>query len=184
MPRLPSATAGRRPPGSDPDFSYAQALFRELLSTSIVLDDDWNPLDPAKKRAVAACRAETELFQTLVELGLLNAYQASRLRAGKTFGLVLGNYRVLDRLGAGGMGVIYLAEHTLMRKRVAIKTLSLTADQDPRLVSRFTAEIRAVGQLRHPNIVSAIDAGKVPSRDPDVGTLHYFVMEYLPGQDL
>ena len=67
---------------------------------------------------------------------------------------------------------------------MAIKTLSLTADQDQRLVGRFRAEMRAIGQLQHPNIVAAIDAGKVTSNDPDVGTLHYFVMEYIQGQDL
>src|SRR5262249_32454769 len=89
-----------------------------------------------------------------------------------------------DRLGAGGMGVIYLAEHIRMRKRVAIKTLSWSDDQDARLLSRFYAEMRAVGQLRHPNIVSAIDAGDMRSSDPAAGVLHYFVMEYLPGQDL
>src|SRR4051794_31923255 len=155
MPRLPSATAGRRPPGSDPDFCYAQALFRELLSTSIVLDDDWNPLDPAKKRAAAACRAETELFQTLVEFGLLNAYQAPRLRAGKTFGLVLGNYRVLDRLGAGGMGALYLAEHIKMRKGGAMKTFSFPEAQDERLRSRVIEGMRSVSPLGRQPVVGA-----------------------------
>jgi response regulator RpfG family c-di-GMP phosphodiesterase/tRNA A-37 threonylcarbamoyl transferase component Bud32 len=164
--------------------SYAQALFREFLDSSLVLAEDWEELDPQQRVAVTACREEDELLKKLVEFKLLNAYQASRLRVGKDFGLVLGNYRVLDRLGAGGMGVIYLAEHTRMRKKVAIKTLSWTDDQDKRLLTRFNAEIRAVGQLRHQNIVSAIDVGAVHSPDREIGTLHYFVMEYLPGQDL
>ncbi|HEY1377262.1 MAG TPA: HD domain-containing phosphohydrolase [Gemmataceae bacterium] len=184
MPRSPFTTTGRRSPGSDPDFNYAQAVFRELMSASLVLAEDWEHLDPSKQNIITACRGEVELYQALVEVGLLTSYQATRLRANKRFGLTLGNYRVVDRLGAGGMGVIYLAEHTLMRKRVAIKTLSLTPDQDERLVSRFTAEIRAIGRLRHPNIVAAIDAGRIPSTDPDAGALHYFVMEYLPGRDL
>jgi response regulator RpfG family c-di-GMP phosphodiesterase len=181
MPPFPTTS---RKPTSEPDFCYAQAMFKELVSTSVVLAEDWDQLEPEKRAAVTACRDEGHLIQKLLEFHLINGYQASRLRVGKTFGLVLGNYRVLDRLGAGGMGVIYLAEHVRMRRRVAIKTLSLTCDQDPRLVNRFFAEMRAIGQLRHPNIVSAIDAGDVPSVDPDVGTLHYFVMEYLPGQDL
>jgi response regulator RpfG family c-di-GMP phosphodiesterase len=184
MPLLPSATPGPRPPSDAADFNEAQALFRELLASSLVLAEDWEQLPADRRAAIAACRAEDELIQKLAEVGLFNCYQASRLRAGKTFGLMLGNYRVLDRLGAGGMGVIYLAEHTRMRKRVAIKVLAWSNDRDPRLVSRFYAEMRAVGQLRHPNIVSAIDAGEVRSADPDAEVLHYFVMEYLPGQDL
>src|SRR5689334_23152544 len=187
MPISPSRNLGPRsdrPAHDSADLCYAQALFRELLADSLVLAEDWEQLNQAARTAVSECRAEDDLLQKLVEYKLLNPYQASRLRAGKSFGLVLGNYRVIDRLGAGGMGVIYLAEHTRMRKRAAVKTLAWSKDQDARLLSRFYAEMRAVGQLRHPNIVSAIDAGEVRSLDPDAGVLHYFVMEYLPGQDL
>ena len=129
---------------------------------------------PGRRRAV----------RKLTDCKLLNNYQASRLRVGKDFGLMLGNYRVLDRIGAGGMGVIYLAEHIRMRRRVAIKTLTFTEDQDERLRLRFDAEMRAVAQLRHQNIVSPIDFGEEHSPNPDIGSLHYFVMEYLPGEDL
>ena len=83
-----------------------------------------------------------------------------------------------------GMGVIYLAEHIRMRRRVAIKTLTFTEDQDERLRLRFDAEMRAVAQLRHQNIVTPIDFGEEHSPNPDIGSLHYFVMEYLPGEDL
>src|SRR4051812_2385021 len=160
MPRLPSPPAtGRTAPGGGSE-NYAQSRLHEWLKTSIILGDDWDQLDPARKAVVRNCREQEDLLQALVGFGLLNNYQASRLRAGKTDGLVLGSYRVVDRLGAGGMGVIYLAEHVKMRKRVAVKTLSWTTDQDEKLVSRFYAEIRAVAKLRHQNIVSAIDAGE------------------------
>jgi response regulator RpfG family c-di-GMP phosphodiesterase/tRNA A-37 threonylcarbamoyl transferase component Bud32 len=186
MPQPRTATSGphRDGPADAADFNYAQALLRELLANGLVLAEDWDQLDPARRAALSACRTKDDLIQRLVEHKLLNAYQAARVRTGKEFGLVLGNYRVLDRLGAGGMGVIYLAEHTRMRKRVAIKTLSWSKDQDTRLLSRFHAEMRAVAQLRHPNIVSVTDVGEVRGRDPDAPILHYFVMEYLPGQDL
>lgn len=174
----------RRTSNDAHDFSYAQLLFQELLSTNLVLMDDWEQLDPATRAGINECHSEDDLLHRLGTAGLLNAYQVSRLRAGKSFGLVLGNYRVLERLGAGGMGVIFLAEHCRMRKRVAVKTLSFSADMDPRLLSRFYAEMRAVGQLNHPNIVSAMDAGEIRSLDPDAPVLHYFVMEYLSGQDL
>ncbi|HEX4591324.1 MAG TPA: serine/threonine-protein kinase, partial [Gemmataceae bacterium] len=166
------------------DVGAAPNLFRELVSRSLVLAEDWERLDATGKAAVHACRAEDELYEKLVQFNLLTGYQASRVRSGKSFGLTLGNYRVLDRIGAGGMGVIYLAEHIRMRRRVAIKVLAWTADQDAGLVGRFFSEIRAVAQLRHEHIISPIDVGEVASLDPDAGTLHYFVMEYLPGSDL
>jgi response regulator RpfG family c-di-GMP phosphodiesterase len=184
MPLVPPITSGRRPPSIDTGASYAQALFREFLKSSLVLGEDWDQLDAGRRAAVAACREEEELLKKLVECNLLNGYQASRLRAGKDFGLVLGNYRVLDRIGAGGMGIIYLAEHVRMRRRVAIKTLTFTGDQDDRLRLRFDAEMRAVAQLRHQNIVSPIDFGEEHSPNPDISALHYLVMEYLPGEDL
>jgi response regulator RpfG family c-di-GMP phosphodiesterase len=184
MPPVLSVTSGRHPPSVDAGANYAQALFREFLDSSLVLAEDWEKLDPARRAAVSACRDEEPLLKKLVEFNLLNNYQASWLRAGKDFGLVLGNYRVLDRIGAGGMGVIYLAEHVRMRRRVAIKTLTFTGDQDDRLRLRFDAEMRAVAQLRHQNIVSPIDFGEQHSPNPDVSPLHYLVMEYLPGEDL
>src|SRR5207247_5220008 len=104
------------------------------------------------------------------------------ISAVTTFGLILGNYRVLDRLGAGGMGVVFRAEHIQMRKQVAIKVLPFGPDHDPRILRRFMTEIRAIAQLQHPNIVGAIDAGETTDKSGKV--LHFFVMEYVPGQDL
>jgi response regulator RpfG family c-di-GMP phosphodiesterase len=184
MPPVPTFTPGPRSPDAGANLAYAQSLFRELLKSSIVLAEDWELLDPTRRATVSACRNEEDLIQRLTEAGLLNQYQSARLRARKTFGLTLGNYRVLDRLGAGGMGVIYLAEHIHLRKKVAIKALTNTPDIEDKVIGRFQAEMREVAQLRHPNIVSVIDAGHERSLDPDAGTLHYFVMEYLPGQDL
>src|SRR5262249_9902012 len=93
-------------------------------------------------------------------------------------------YRVLDRLGAGGMGIVFRGEHVDMRRQVAIKVFSLTPDQDPRLLSRFLVEMRAVARLHHPNIVAAMDAGTAVATDASGAALRYFVMEYVPGQDL
>src|SRR5262245_14461173 len=176
------------PPAPDPS-PYpvpppAQALFQELLDTGLVLHEDWNLLGPSDRDSVLACYTEDELLQRLVETGLLNSYQSVRLKAGKGFGLVLGNYRVLDRIGTGGMSIIYLGEHLRMRNRVAIKAFTSPRGDDLGYLGRFYGEIRAIAQLRHPHIVSAMDAGEVRSQDPDQGAIHYFVMEYLPGQDL
>jgi serine/threonine protein kinase len=114
----------------------------------------------------------------------LTGYQSARIEAGTTFGLILGNYRVLDRLGSGGMGVIFRAEHIRLRHQVAIKVLPLVPDQDQRILRRFLTEIRVIAQLQNPNIVAAFDAGEESSSDTNKPVLRFFVMEYVRGQDL
>src|SRR5262249_33474616 len=108
-----------------------------LFSANLILHDDWERLPRAAQQELGNWPDLTELPDRLVEHGLLTAYQASRLRAGRDYGLVLGHYRILDRLGAGGMGVVYKAEHVLLRRLVAVKVLSLDAGQDARLLLRF-----------------------------------------------
>jgi response regulator RpfG family c-di-GMP phosphodiesterase len=175
------------PPGATvelPPESPARRLLRDLFEASLVLAEDWHALPDAGRDRLAACQQPAELFRLLVETKLLTAYQASRIQAGTLHGMVLGNYRVLERLGAGGMGVVFKGEHTLMRRPVAIKVLPFYGDQDDRLLRRFLGEIRMSAQLRHPNVVTAMDAGQVRGRDANLPTLHYLVMEYVEGQDL
>jgi response regulator RpfG family c-di-GMP phosphodiesterase len=119
-----------------------------------------------------------------VEEKLLTNYQAERISGGARFGLVLGNYRVLERLGAGGMGIVYKGEHLRLPRLVAIKVLPVSPQVDPETLQRFFTEMWAVGQLQHPNIVAAVDAGSVSESNPHSPVLHYFVMEYVAGQDL
>src|ERR1022692_5316339 len=162
--------------------SRHQPLLSDLLNSSIVLTEDFEKMSAQIQDEIRQCSQSKELLPLLVQHGLLTEYQAARVEAGTTYGLILGNYRVLDRLGAGGMGVVFKAEHVVMRRPVAIKVLSSFADQDSRIQQRFLTEIRAVGQLQHPNIVAAMDAGQISG--PGSPTLRYFVMEFVPGQDL
>ncbi len=125
------------------------------------------------------------LAEALVAHGLLNEYQASRVLEGQTFGLVLGNYRVLDRIGAGGMGVVYKAEHIHMKRTVALKVLSIEEGEGQSVfLERFSSEMQALAVLRHPNIVLAFDAGEVEVPGGNGNMLRYLVMEYVQGQDL
>ncbi len=87
------------------------------------------------------------------------------------------DYRLLEKLGQGGMGTVYKALHTQLDKVVALKVLSPERMKDAQAVARFKREMKAVGQLSHPNIVGAFDAGEAD------GT-HYLVMEYIRGIDL
>jgi response regulator RpfG family c-di-GMP phosphodiesterase len=162
----------------------AIVALRELIAANLVLASDWEALPASAKEELEACSDRDALCQGLVTHALLTEYQAGRIAAGTTFGLLLGNYRVVERLASGGMGIIFKGEHVRLRRPVAIKVLPLSNSQDTRLLARFSAEMEAVARLQHPNIVRAIDAGEVASPDPDAPVLHYHVMEYLPGQDL
>src|SRR5205085_3396898 len=155
-----------------------------MLGSSLLLTEDWDRLSSADRARLLACTDPEQLLMELTEAGLLTPYQSARISTGNTFGLVLGNFRLLERLGAGGMAVVYKAEHIEMRHLVAIKVLHLARGDDPRLESRFSAEMRAIARLRHPNIVAAMDAGRAYNPDPDGPTLWYLVMEYVPGENL
>jgi response regulator RpfG family c-di-GMP phosphodiesterase/serine/threonine protein kinase len=161
-----------------------QAVLQELLTSSVVLVEDWEALPVPAREEVARSPDRDALLARLVEHKLLTDYQASRVRSGKAFGLVLGNYRLLERLGAGGMGVVFRAEHMRMRRQVAIKVLTLSRVESGQTLRRFYGEMRAIAQLQHPNIVAAMDAGEVAGLDAEAPQIHYFVMEYVAGQNL
>ena len=120
----------------------------------------------------------------LVHSGLLTAFQLDRVLSGNARGLILGNYRVLDVLGSGGMGVVYRAEHRLMRRRVAVKVLPVDEDCPAAVRQRFYGEMRLLAELNHPNIVLAFDAGEIEPAGPDMPGQIYLVMEVVDGGDL
>jgi len=120
--------------------------------------------------------AET-LARQLVQASRLTRYQAQAVYQGKVKGLVFGEYRVLDKLGQGGMGVVLKAQHQRMDRIVAVKMISAKAIGSPNAVQRFYREVRAAARLNHPNIVQAYDASEHEG-------VHYLVMEYVEGRDL
>jgi putative two-component system response regulator len=164
----------------------ALALLDFCVQKSLIHREDWQSIPEDVRGELEAETDADRLLQNLVQLKLLTQYQADRIDAGTTHGLLLGSYRVLDRLGAGGMGVVFLAEHIHLRRLVAIKMLPLYggADAGGPLLTRFFNEIRIIAQLQHPNIVWAIDTGELPGEGSDAPMLYYHVMEYVPGKDL
>jgi serine/threonine protein kinase len=168
----------------DPAVSQDGTLLLRLFASKLLLNEDWERL-PARVRNDLLLRSdEHALLAGLVEYGLMTAFQAKLIKAGRTFGLVLGDYRLLERLGSGGMGTVYKAEHTVLRKIVAIKVVRHADVEDPSQLRRFTAEMRTVAQLHHPNIVAATDAGHCVEPGANGQTLFYFVMDYVPGTNL
>lgn len=118
-----------------------------------------------------------QLAQTMFRRRKLTKFQAQAVYQGKTHGLVMGNYVILDRLGKGGMGEVYKAHHRRMDRVVALKVLPAAATKVEAAVKRFQREVKAAARLSHPNIVTAYDA------DEDRG-VHFLVMEYVEGKDL
>ncbi|HXJ23224.1 MAG TPA: serine/threonine-protein kinase [Polyangia bacterium] len=90
----------------------------------------------------------------------------------------IGNYRVIRLLGEGGMGVVYLAQHPVIGRKVAIKLLHAVLARDADIVSRFFNEARAIHMIAHENIVEILDFGQTTDGQP------YFIMEYLEGESL
>ncbi len=93
-------------------------------------------------------------------------------------GSTIGSFTITKIIGRGGMGTVYLGEHSVIGSKVAIKVLQERLASDESLVSRFYAEARAVNLIGHENIVNIFDMNVVPPRR------YYLVMEYLEGQPL
>ena len=92
--------------------------------------------------------------------------------------MVVGEYRVLKKIGEGGMGSVYSAIQPVIGKRAAIKVLAPHIASNPELVRRFVDEARAVNKIGHPNIVDIFSFGWLPDKR------HYFAMEFLDGLSL
>ncbi len=86
-------------------------------------------------------------------------------------------YKIVKELGAGGMGVVYQAEHRLMERPVALKVISSRLVNSDIAVERFRLEVKAAAKLSHRNIVAAFDAEQA-------GDLHFLVMEFIEGVSL
>lgn len=97
--------------------------------------------------------------------------------ADGTMNDMIGVYRLVEKLGQGGMGAVYRAVHTKLDKVVAIKLLFYQNGREASAIERFEREMRAVGKLDHPHIVRAMDAGEADG-------FHYLVMEYVEGRDV
>ena len=141
--------------------------------------------DEGRMRTYMAKQAEqgqlptdpSKLAGQLVRDGLLTYFQAEQLLQGKWKRFSIGKYKVLERLGSGGMGQVFLCEHKLMRRRVAVKVLPTAKADDKASLERFYREARAVAAVDHPNIVRAYDIDQEDN-------LHFLVMEWVDGTNL
>jgi len=117
------------------------------------------------------------LFDRLAADGTLTSFQSRQLAAGRWRGLVLRQYHLLDRLGSGGSGRVFLGEHVGLGRKVAVKVLTPDAADDPTARGRLVREARAAAALDHPNIVRVFDLD-AEANPP------YLVLEYVDGISL
>jgi serine/threonine-protein kinase len=122
---------------------------------------------------------ESALNMTLVAaLAIFGSHRIEALRQQASHARTLGQYRLKQCLGAGGMGQVFLAEHVLLRRPCALKLIRPERAGDPANLARFEREVQATATLTHPNTVEIFDYGRA-----DDGTF-YYAMEYLPGLSL
>jgi len=135
--------------------------------------------DETLRRKVASLLRSDEAAQSFIEapaVGLaaeVIAERQARLQTGQQ----LGHYQILSRLGAGGMGEVYLAQDTRLGRKVALKILPTRFTQDAERLRRFEQEARAASALNHPNILTIHEIGQVDAT-------HYIVTEFIDGQPL
>jgi serine/threonine protein kinase len=122
--------------------------------------------------------AATRLARALIDQGALTNYQAAKILTGVTKGFFLGGYRIMRRLGAGGMGKVYLAVHEQRGQKVAIKVLPpKKALEEAQALLRFQREMDLSRRIQHANIARTLDVGTEDG-------VNYMVMEYIAGDSL
>ena len=151
------------------------SLASGLGVTPKILDDAESFVRSESEKSADEAAVAKAIADHLVDQEQLTPFQASQLLMGRKK-FQLGHYRILSQIGKGGMGLVFLAEHELMGRKVAIKVLprKKVTDQSE---EAFRREIRMLGRLDHENLVRAIDAGFD-------GNVFYMVTEFIDGLDL
>ena len=149
-----------------------------LRKSSLVAEDRLEAELGRYRSAPTPIQTVDQMASSLIRSGLLTRFQAKQIKIGryKRFEIA-GKYRLLELLGVGGMGAVYLCEHMFMKRLVALKVLPVEKLQDQSSLLRFYREARAGAALDHPNIVRAFDIDKFDQ-------LHFLVMEFVDGTSM
>jgi serine/threonine-protein kinase len=134
----------------------------------------WEAIAPEKR---VADQADRRLARQAIKAGYLTLWQAQQLLVGRSTGFHIDRYLLLELIGQGGMGRVYLARDTRLDRRVAVKILSPERMNNPRAIARFRREARVGAQLQHENLVRIYDVGEANGK-------WYLVMEYLEGKSV
>ncbi len=154
--------------------------FLDLLRRSGLVESDLleKALQELERQGISLSGDESaKIADRLIDRKLITSWQRDKLMDGRNKGFFLGKYKLLGLLGTGGMSSVYLAEHTKMHHRVALKVLPKSRVNDSSYLARFMLEAQSAARLVHNNIVRAYD---IDNED----NIHYLVMEYVEGRDL
>lgn len=152
--------------------------FLEFINKSGLITEPQSVAELNRLSNASSSLSVDQFAVLLVREGIITRFQAKQLKLGrhKRFEIA-GKYRLLELLGVGGMGAVYLCEHKFMKRLVALKVLPVEKMEDPSALARFYREAQAVAAMDHPNIVRAYDIDKYE-------TMHFLVMEYVDGTSL
>ncbi|APW64162.1 serine/threonine-protein kinase [Paludisphaera borealis] len=160
----------------DPQTSrFWQASLQSGLIDAQGLAACWGAI-PEEKRD-AREHLDRRLARQAVQLRLLTLWQAQQLLAGRSSGFRVDRYLMLDLIGHGGMGRVYLARDTRLNRLVALKILAPERMNNPRAIARFQREARVGAQLQHENLVRIYDFGESQGR-------YFLVMEFIEGKTI
>jgi hypothetical protein len=143
----------------------------------LLMHPDFTPI--VAQLHLAEESAVNDMFLAIgMALAIYGSYLTNGVRAQLYRARRLGQYQLVRKLGEGGMGEVYLAEHQLLKRPCALKLIKASAGSDPIALARFQREVQAAARLAHPNTIEIYDYGRT-----DDGTF-YYVMEYLQGLSL
>jgi eukaryotic-like serine/threonine-protein kinase len=154
---------------------FWQAVIRSGLVDAEKLTACWEAIEPAKRDQ--AEQIDRRLAWQAVESRCLTLWQAQQLMAGRTKGYRVDRYLLLDVIGQGGMGRVYMARDARLDRLVALKILPPDRLRSPEAFARFQREARMGAQLQHENLVRIYDYGESEGR-------HFLVMEYIEGKTI
>ncbi|QDV35058.1 serine/threonine-protein kinase [Tautonia plasticadhaerens] len=153
-------------------------FWRDALNSGLIDEKAllacWEAIPPGRRTPEAI---DQRLARRAVENGRLTRWQAAQLLSGRPIGFFIGRYALLDLLGQGGMGRVYLARDRRLGRKVALKLLSSRARQNPTAVARFRREAVVGAGLQHDNLVRLYDDGEFRG-------IPFLVMEYIEGAPL
>jgi serine/threonine-protein kinase len=153
---------------------FYQAALQSGLIDEAGLDACY-ALIPVEKRTADAI--DRRLARQAISSGRLTLWQAQQILGGRSSGFKIDKYVLLDLLGRGGMGRVYLARDVRLNRLVAFKILSQERMNNPRAIARFQREAKVGAQLQHENLVRVYDEG-------ECNGVRYLVMEYIEGKNV
>jgi len=154
---------------------FWRATVRSGLMDAESLTACWDAIEPTKRDVPE--HINRRLARQAVQAEMLTFWQAQQLLAGKSTGFKIDRYLLLDLIGQGGMGRVYLARDTRLDRRVALKILAAERLSNPRSVARFQREARLGAKLQHENLVRIYDYGVSSGK-------YFLVMEYIEGKTI